>query len=268
MRATIFALFVVLVTLIPSSVQAANLVAIIAANTVPYENNRGRDHDVDKIMKEIEKISQNIQLEINYHIYVNEEYNSEILEKLDHIQIHNDDVVIFYYTGHGYREHDKDKISNPWPNLHIGLEGKGIDHYLITQLLESKQPKLLLSLVSCCNKETSCPIDLICKEFPPSDFLEVDAFQENFTKDNYRKLFLETSGVIISSSSLPGEYSYRSPSEGTLYLDAFIEALHEETENNAVCDWISVFEKTIDHTRLKSKGKQTPQYTFKELKGS
>ena len=218
------------------------------------KENRGREYDILKILDELETISEYTELRLNLNLFIHEDYNSQILSNLKEIPINSDDVVFFYYSGHGYRDDDKDTRENPWPNLHITLEDKGIDHRTITEILEANKPKLLFSLVNSCNKITKSGIELV------KNGLGYRTGSELLRKENYKKLFLETSGVIISSSAIPGQFSYRKPNAGTLFLDALLTSLHEEVEEVEYPDWEIIFQRTAEKTQVASKGKQYPQY--------
>ena len=169
----------------------------------------------------------------------------------------------FFYTGHGYRYDDKE---SPWPHLLISIEDQGIDHAIITEILESKNPKLLFSLVSSCNKT----LNRIVKSIHPHEqqlyLAALNTFQEepsplSSLQANYRKLFLNTSGTIISSSATPGQYSYRNRNTGTLYLNALLDSLHESALAPE-SDWNAIFDSTIKKTIDLTNGRQTPQYAL------
>jgi hypothetical protein len=243
-----------LIILSTSFSYAGDLVAILVANTLPREENRGREHDVYKMADEMEAISKHTGLNLNLNVYIHEDYNSQILDKLQNIEVKPDDVLFFYYSGHGYRDSDK---TSPWPNLVISLEDLGVDFQTITTILKEKNPRLLLAMANSCNKSVSQKIELLKKGI---DFTSKERIQEN-----YKKLFLDQAGAVISSSSLPGQYSYRRPETGTLYLEAFLAALHEEVKGKEA-HWESIFKQTVKKTLELSKGKQKPQYEldFKE----
>lgn len=269
-------LFVVLasflLSILPVLTYGANLVGIVVANTLPREENLGREHDVLKVIEELENIAAETELGLNLHLYIHEEYDSAILNKLEEIEVNGDDVLFFYFSGHGYRRQDKDVLQHPWPNLHIGLEDKGVDHEVITELLQAKGARLFFSLVNSCNRNLSREIQLIERtknlfELLAPDFLQsldplYTIIDPLIRRENYRKLFLETSGVIISSSSKPGQYSFRKKDIGTIYLTSFLQALHEDVEGEDDPQWESIFLETVKKTTDITKGKQIPQYVL------
>lgn len=235
--------------------------AIIAANTLPREENVGREHDVLKILDELETISSLTGLKLNLNMYIHEEYNSQILDKLENVIVEPDDILFFYYSGHGYRDNKNDQDQSFWPNFHITLENKGVDYQRITEILQEKRPRLLFSLANSCNKTLNRDIEIVKRKLSSNvaiiSWNNRKASVSNI-KGKYQKLFLETSGVLISSSSMPGEYSYRSPRTGSIYLDAFLNSLHEAPEDDDSC-WESIFQEVIQKTNEATKGRQNPQ---------
>lgn len=233
----------------------ADLIALVAANTLPRENNVGREFDVMKIVNEMEMIAQNTGLNLDLTLFIHEEFDSKLIDKLDTLSVNPDDVIFFYYSGHGYREENK---KNPWPNIHVALENKGIDHQMITQILQEKKPRLLISMVSSCNKIMKENIELLLNN--TTQYLEI--LSKKFSKkESYKKLFLDFSGTIISSSAIPGQLSYRKRNDGTFYLSAFLNALHEADEDPT---WDSIFSSTMQKVNFMTNGKQSPQYELIE----
>ena len=75
-------------------------------------------------------------------------------------------------------------------------------------------------------------------------------------KANYRKLFLETSGVIVASSSHPGEFSWAWIDRGSCFTLAFLNCLEKEVRQADGTEWAIIFEGA---TR-KVEDLQMPQY--------
>lgn len=247
----------------PSLSYAENLVAIVVANTLPREENMGREYDVLKMIEELEIISEATGLKLDLNIYIHEEYNSAILDKLEAISVNSDDVLFFYYSGHGYRDEGKNALENPWPNLQIDLEEKAIDFQTITDILRDKYPRLLFSIANSCNKRLNIDMELVNHRRNPRTggrSKPSKVIQRALENENYKKLFLDTYGEVIASSSIPGQYSYRSRQSGSLFLGAFLDTLHKSVNEPKDSNWESILEETIKMTQAATKGRQTPQY--------
>ncbi len=112
-----------------------------------------------------------------------------------------------------------------------------------------KSPRLLLSMVDCCNNF----IDTSFDEYVEESFLPQVA---KVMKKNYRKLFLETQGAIVVSSSLPGQFSWAWVRRGSCFTLAFFESLKREVRHPKGACWPVILEKAGE----KVKNLQTPQY--------
>ena len=74
-------------------------------------------------------------------------------------------------------------------------------------------------------------------------------------KDNYRRLFLETDGVIKITSSESGEYSFGTDIGG-MFTNAFIESLDLATKSGFEADWRDI----LDHASASVVDDQHPVY--------
>ena len=156
---------VLLISAMPVVLEGANLIAIVVANTLPIEKNLGRKSDVQKILEELEVISELTGLKLDLTLYIHEEYNDELLNRLENINVNPDDVLFFFYSGHGFRDSHKDPHDQPWPNIKIDLQKKGIDQTTITEILMNKGARILFSLVNSCNKTIKEHVELIPPPF-------------------------------------------------------------------------------------------------------
>lgn len=261
-KSLVTCVFLLLAVMTTSAVCASNLVGIVVANTLPRESNLGREFDVQNMLDEMETIASITGLEFTPYIYIHEEYNSDLLNKLENIPVNDDDVVFFFYSGHGFREYDKDPEINPWPNIHISLENKGIDHEVITNLFEQKNPRLLLSIVNSCNRKIRGSIELLKRS--NSFMIDSPLIENDLKLMNYRSLFLESRGKIVASSAIPGQVSYRNREYGSVFVNSLLSSLHEETETQELTNWDVIFQltsdKVYDKTKSCFKGAQVAQY--------
>ena len=221
--------------LAPLGSEAANLHAILVADTNDWSIGTMTKVNIDHMKTTIYTIGNNTDLNVKMTVLIGGDYNSHLLEKLHTLSFNSDDVVIFYYSGHGYRPSSK---SSQWPNIFISAEGKGIDQKTITELLENKAPRFLLSMVNSCNSYADG-----IPEIKKHRALANPALIRN----NYRKLFLETTGVIMTSSSSPGEYSWIT-TFGDFYTNGFISSLENQVANEEDPNWELIFARVIDKT--------------------
>jgi len=226
-----------IVLLAPVAVQGVTLHSIIVADTL-CDIGFSVQADLKNVDEEVEKIAKFTGMDIS-KISVSEEKvtTSEMLELLDDVVFDDDDVVLFYFAGHGYRTCSKDR-DNLWPILYFSLDDVGIDHEYITQALIEKNPRLLLSVVDVCNNylpESYCP--------PMFSRSMSRAATEKEICDNYKELFLNFHGVIRVAGAKAGQVSWGS-SSGGFFTKALFLSLTEEVLKLSHPDWEQVCDRT------------------------
>ena len=89
------------------------------------------------------------------------------------------DIVIFYYIGHGGRSYRTDANQHPWPKMWFSQDDpdKMIDLGWVHDQLKAKNPRMLLTIGMCCNGRQNLPSTLTptfsgpeddeCYEFSP-----------------------------------------------------------------------------------------------------
>lgn len=172
---------------------------------------------------------------------------AEVGRDIASLIIGKDDILVFYYDGHGYNE-GKDK----WPTL--SLDGGSLWLTDVLKLLNNykDKAKLILCLADCCNVVYSRDISIVQRFNPVSP-------------SNIRALFTDFEGqkTVLASSSIQGQKSY-SIQNGGLFSLAFFASVHELTDNSKPSPtWKDVetlaTQKTIESARA-LKRKQTPQF--------
>jgi hypothetical protein len=130
-----------------------------------------------------------------------------------------DDVLFFYYSGHGYNLRDR---ADRFPILALEKTGanaaKNPGLGTIHQLLKAKKARMCVTLGDCCNNLVTLTRGMVRKKpAPPGLTDSLDAA--------YRKLFLQTRGDVLIASSAPPQQACAHPDSGSFYTRAFDEAL-------------------------------------------
>lgn len=202
--------------------------------------------DYRMMERELKIISNNTRLESV--IYKTDFTKRDVNRVIDNLKVKSNDVILFYYTGHGYRYTDQEsrfpylvisKQHQAVQNIHMGLEK-------IHNRLKKKNARLTVSLADACNA------------LVPIRESDVDALDlEEIPESVYKNLFLDKKGDVIVSSSSATEYSYCNAANGSFYTIAFLNALHEGTTNT---EWEDVLGTTKTAVLEMSQQKQRPQY--------
>lgn len=241
--------FCIFFILIIGRLQGGDLFSIILCDTEAGNISDSIVLDLKYMRNEVARIQSYTQMRLIETIFEGDAlYPNEIYNFLEGMAFNPDDVVIFYFSGHGYRTPSKG--SNPWPNLYFSVAEQGMDFFDVTELLRAKNPRLLLSMCDCCNNsipDNAAP-DVYEKEW-------MSESMDSQIRENYKKLFMDTSGLIMVRSSDVGEYSWCN-AKGALYTLAFLESLKSYIRNSKNVTW----EAILSDASLRVLKHQTPIY--------
>jgi len=234
---------------------AAQMHAYLVCDTEASNIGYSVGENLENLRRELYLASNYTGLELVEHIYSEKEATSQFLKDMKKLKVDRNDVVIFYWAGHGYRTESKD---NPWPSFSFANEWKGVDLNYVSQLLISKRPRLLLSWADTCNSylpEYAAPPLAHKTHFAAADI------PAEVVKANYEALFLDSEGAYIASSSIPGQYSWYKIVGGGYFTNSLIASLQHEVHRMEGTDWSYVLERArCDESFDYLPEIQTPQY--------
>ncbi len=229
---------------------ASTIHALIAADTLTKVKYSSRE-DIKCMCNALGKIAQETGMQLNLTIASGKKLSkNHITRWVQNVDPEPDDVVFFYFTGHGFRiANSKSK----WPELFFvsSKNAKKMTFYI--DKLKKKNARLNIVLCDCCNNSLSQDDVQIAKGIGkerrrvPKNYLHPDKY-------GYKKLFLETSGFIIASGSVPGRSAWTTKSGG-LFTRAFLRSLQKETTEQYP-NWSHVFKQTSVLCNIM----QEPQY--------
>jgi len=242
-RASLFCLLLTMAT----AVESAELHAILLIDSEAENIETAMVKNHHRWQGQFTKISKFTGMKVHEHAFVGKNLLCrDVFQFLESLELDSDDVVLLYFCGHGYRTRHKE---NPWPYMCWSHENVAVDLLLLTEILEKKNPRLLIALAECCN-----------------NFIERQEFgletetqrpsRRHILMANYCKLFLETQGVIVASSSHPGEYSWAWVDRGSCFTLAFLDCIEKEVRQLDGTEWAIIFE--LASTKVQDL--QSPQY--------
>ncbi len=230
---------------IKAPLEGATLHAIIVCDTYGEDIEASVIADFNRISGKVKSICEITKLKPHLLAYTGRKANSDFLNAADSLAVTSDDVILFYWSGHGLRF---ERQQDPWPIFDFTYDDTIVSQYLVTKTLAEKNPRLLLSVSDCCN-------DFAYKSLIP-DQKKITEIQ----KKNYHTLFLQASGVYLATAALPGEFALGLNGKiremqlpaGGFYTTALLEALDQETSlATDELSWEMIFtiagEKTIEY---------------------
>jgi hypothetical protein len=239
-----------------TALQGADLHVVLVGDTTDLSLGTAFQNDLDLLQEETKKIAAATGMGLNVSLFSGKQVTTEkVVNAVMGLDVQPEDAVIIYFTMHGYRFDSK---KSPWPNLFFGVEQRGIDFGYLNEIVKEKNPRFLLSIADCCNN--------VAPEGSIPTIGRQDMFFSGLnkaSKSNYRKLFLETSGSIIISSAVPGEYSWAYTKLGAVYSLKFLESLEEAVRNSKSADWQTILDNTslkVTKALIPAGESQTAQY--------
>lgn len=238
------------------SLGAQTFHAIIFADTEDERIGKSTNLDLNNVSNMLVEAQSSLkgEMEFIYYIYPESYCSPQNLRKvLDNIRCQSDDVVFFYYSGHGVRSVDD---TSPYPQMCLGLsldeQSKMISVEGVDRAIARKNPRLRFVITDCCNSED---------EFvtPKLEISKGNSVVNSKKKGNYSKLFLEKYGNVIVTSSKAGETSSCNEEIGGFFTFCLLAVLENAIQQN-VSDWNVIMKAVQESTEDVSSNRMHPVY--------
>lgn len=210
--------------------------------------------DLKNVEAALKKISSKSGISLSVKTFSNEYLKEPFLSHIASLNIEKDDIIFFYFSGHGFRT--ESKKDNPWSNLYLSRDQEAIDFKEIVHTLQEKKPKLLIAFSDCCNNvlpEDNAPPLYKIHAHKGQIFISAEA-------SNYKRLFHKTKGSILISGAAPGEFSWCTKNGG-LFTLAFFQSLEDEAKFPRPAEWQYILDRAALKIVKKELG-QTPQFVL------
>jgi hypothetical protein len=228
-----------------ASLAAADLHFVLIGDTLAEDIQEGVIGDLQHADEMVQGIIRYTGMTLQKQVFSGKEATAEnVLSHLKDLSTEEDDVIILYFSGHGYRTLSKG--ANPWPNFYFSANTSGIDLLDAAQILQEHKARFSLIIADCCNNVIS---EYAAPPVVRRQFKALARGEEEITK-NYRKLFMEMKGQVIVSSSKAGEFSIGFPSGGC-FSNAFFGIFHSFVQQmeTDLLDWQTVLSYSVYHTK-------------------
>ena len=254
MRRTLSSLLLLL-SLCWAPLAAANIHAILVVDVNACDINFSTKRDLAHTRENLGLIAELTGLQLVEHVLIKQNFTAEsVLARIDTLDVDEDDCVVFYYAGHGFRNH---RNSSELPALMFGPGQESLDLASVVERIECKLPRMLLAMADCCNTYLSGR-DTPMRRAPKFWFWEEN---EDRTDENLHYLFAEFQGVVVSAAAQPSDPAI-SLVEGGLFSVMFWDTLFTRAQDTEGLEWETVCEETQSRTYYNTvmPGLQMPIY--------
>lgn len=161
---------------------------------------------------------------------------NNLLSYLDSKNFDSSDIVIFYFTGHGFRTKDK---QSRWPNLFFSKTNTSMALDEIVERLNRKNPQFALVIADCCNNYDD-------QAFPGVQYFQFSPSSHHTFHPKVAELFKSSNGILVISGAEPGGFSWAND-EGGILTAAFFDALG--FRSGATVNWDQVQANVLQQTK-------------------
>lgn len=223
---------------------AATFHAIIMADT---ESNLNKEinQDLRLMDHEMNKLSRHLNLPLNKKVLTGKTLSSRsFFQILDQMPIQKDDILFLFYSGHGFRERNKE---SPFPYLHLLATREALDMDLVIDKIRKKRFHFALIVADTCNN--------IVNEHDSDEkaHLHIPFRGNGDIQCQLKPLFMGMRGIMAIASSSPGQVSWASP-KGGYFILAFLDALHHSKASS--------WQMILNNVTRKIGSIQTPIYQY------
>lgn len=224
---------------------------VIAANTDIGDIGKSCEVDERNLISEFEGICEVLGINLKQYLIHGKEFTKEnLVNTINGISAGSNDIVMFVYTGHGFRWSDQ---SGQFPqldmrhNAYMRIEEKNsINLSEVNDMLLAKGARLNICFGDCCNS------DVGVNQRTSNTFL-ASRNNGNYKLKNLQRLFIESSGNVLATAASPGQVSWSNSVNGGFFLSSFFQAFREEIgylEQDAT--WDDMMKKTIEYAEYKT----------------
>ncbi|MBP5364324.1 MAG: caspase family protein [Bacteroidales bacterium] len=234
----------------------ATLHLIVVANTIVSDIGQSCKTDMDNVRSEFNGIASVLGMKYNELLVSGDNYGKSYLaETIKNFKPEANDVVVFVYTGHGFRFDDQ---KDYYPNMCLtrsSYDDISKNYVAMSDVyseLTQKGARLTIVLSDCCNSKVGMDRPTLATN---SLFSRAN---NNFDIDKMQKLFLKSSGSILSTASSPGEYSWCGVNGG-FFLLSVIESMRNQFNALSTNDpsWNTLIKDAIRSAYDKSNSSQS-----------
>lgn len=194
-------------------------------------------NDVEAIRSQALEIADGANLSFSEVLFFGEHIQTtNVIEAIESLDVKSNDIVIFYYSGHGFTT--KGYEEDPWPILALNYNSACLPLNSVIDRLVSKNAHFTFVFADCCN--TWIPDSLVSVVAWEPKNLEIAI------KENYEELFLNSPGFVVLSSAKRKQRAL-GRSSGSYCTLAFLNSLQEHvSKKDSSPTWQGIMKDTAE----------------------
>lgn len=215
--------------------------------------------DNDRANDEIDAIAGYIGYEVIDYVYNSNKCTKQnLLKVLNGLNCSSQDIVFFYYSGHGVHPDGAREDKFPQMCLNTNIESLFVPVRQVEEIIRSKGPRLRIIITDCCNNVNS---SVTVKSLIDSG--KGATIVKGNVADNYRRLFVNARGKVMATSSKLEQTSgcayYQDGSDaGGIYSCFFWDILLKYCEETNAPTWNTIINTTKSEVSKFTKQEQIP----------
>lgn len=194
-----------------------------------YDENIGEsvETDLKLVKKNFSEYAKQLGIPYNEVIIEGSQYTkSNVKKAINKIKSKPEDIIVFVYSGHGFRFLDD---TDPFPRMFVSVDGNDdveedtqMSTSEVFKMISDKNARLTIFLTDCCNSN----IDAYKSSVESMSF-GTRSTQNNTDINKLKSLFIDQNGVIRITAAKAGQYALCDRSGGYL-LTSFINNIRAQ----------------------------------------
>lgn len=210
--------------------------------------------DKNRITSFYKRLTDFIQIPYNEIIIDNQNFSVEgVKNTIKKLQPDKNDVVVFAYSGHGFRFKNEESIlfpqlalfTNERPDFNLIRENT-INIEEIFNLIRAKGARLNLVFGDCCNNE------LKLERFKVEE-LNLHSWPIEWNKKSCIQLFENAKGSYLVAAAAKDQLAICNPVEGGFFTFSIYQFIETAFETFDQLDWQAIIKRAAEFTAEKSK---------------
>ncbi|MCR5453381.1 MAG: caspase family protein [Bacteroidales bacterium] len=197
---------------------------LLVAATLDESIGRSVVTDVNLVKKNFSDIAKKLNIGYKETVISGNDFNTEnVADMIDNFKPASNDIVVFVYSGHGFRFDDD---TDAYPRMSLTYGGNPNEELSTTDVyneLVSKNARLTIFLTDCCNSRIG-----ITRMESESIAFGTRATNNNTDLDKLYDLFIDESGTVRATAAKAGQYALCDASGGFM-LTSILNNIKSQT---------------------------------------